>query len=496
MRNLREIYERLSRQAQQNNQRINEEELRRRAWMERDRLIFESSTSDGAGAGAGAGGGGGSGNRREVTTTTTSTTTSTTTEAPTTTTTTSTTTSNLFVDAFIFNIDTTVPEFTGPTVSFFIKGNDVSIDWGDGDITTGITSSEEQLLVQKVYQTSGKYTIKMSNGVSLFNAADASDTANSTITGVTQWGTSIWENFYFKDCVNLSSVTSADIPNLSIMTDLQQAFSGCISLTNINRLNEWDMSGITNIYFMFYGATLFNQDISGWNVSKITDMYGAFAGTALDQNLNSWNVSSVITEGVPIDGIFDVTTFQAVNLPLAWRVTINVGLTASVPVYGFSNFNISYLNMTIDDGSEGADLIINNTYYVYPLDIVLSLQLSSSTSPKYPGQIQMSIVRNSVGIYSQTIDDDGISSGGFIELSADPSNTPEMSAAIGDVYDVTIIAALADFQGFESPTESCVKDTSFPVHENANDNYTGLYQFYYNNGTDVFVNTVTLGDCA
>lgn len=67
-RNLREIYERISIQAKQNNIRITEQELRRKAWMERDRFIFESSAGDGAGAGSG-GAGGGSGNRRESTVT-------------------------------------------------------------------------------------------------------------------------------------------------------------------------------------------------------------------------------------------------------------------------------------------------------------------------------------------------------------------------------------------------------------------------------------------
>jgi surface protein len=45
---------------------------------------------------------------------------------------------------------------------------------------------------------------------------------------------------------------------------------------------------------MFYGATAFNQDISAWNVSKVTTMNSMFYNaTNFNQDLGSWNVSAV-----------------------------------------------------------------------------------------------------------------------------------------------------------------------------------------------------------
>jgi len=51
----------LSHNARANNLNVAEDQLRRQAWVARDRLLFESAGGPGAGAGAGAGGGSGDG---------------------------------------------------------------------------------------------------------------------------------------------------------------------------------------------------------------------------------------------------------------------------------------------------------------------------------------------------------------------------------------------------------------------------------------------------
>ena len=45
---------------------------------------------------------------------------------------------------------------------------------------------------------------------------------------------------------------------------------------------------------MFFTATVFNQDISGWNVSRVTDMSYMFSSaTVFNQDISGWNVSRV-----------------------------------------------------------------------------------------------------------------------------------------------------------------------------------------------------------
>lgn len=74
-----------------------------------------------------------------------------------------------------------------------------------------------------------------------------------------------------------------------------------------NDISGWDTSSITNMSHMFQGASAFNQPIENWDVSNVTNMSYMFAKkddelftahddsspSVFNQPLNNWNVSNV-----------------------------------------------------------------------------------------------------------------------------------------------------------------------------------------------------------
>ena len=59
-------------------------------------------------------------------------------------------------------------------------------------------------------------------------------------------------------------------------------------------ISKWDVSNVTNMWGMFNGCENFNCDISSWNVSKVTDMECMFSECKnFNQDISKWNVSNV-----------------------------------------------------------------------------------------------------------------------------------------------------------------------------------------------------------
>ncbi|WP_051350892.1 BspA family leucine-rich repeat surface protein [[Acholeplasma] multilocale] len=77
-------------------------------------------------------------------------------------------------------------------------------------------------------------------------------------------------------------------------------------------ISGWNTSKVTKMTQMFSGTTQFNQDISGWTVSNVTDMEQMFYGAeAFNQNLNGWDVSKVENA----DFFANKSAFEETNWP-------------------------------------------------------------------------------------------------------------------------------------------------------------------------------------
>jgi len=85
-----------------------------------------------------------------------------------------------------------------------------------------------------------------------------------------------------------------DISNwdVSKVTDMHAMLQGAVSFNQ--NISQWNVSAVENMHRMFFEATSFNQDISPWDVSKVNNMNGMFwRAVNFNQDISRWNVSAV-----------------------------------------------------------------------------------------------------------------------------------------------------------------------------------------------------------
>jgi surface protein len=88
-------------------------------------------------------------------------------------------------------------------------------------------------------------------------------------------------------------ISSWDVSNV---TDMRSMFSGDVISGNFTPFNQdislWDVSNVTNMRYIFH-ASSFNQSIGNWDVGKVTDMSNMFSISPFNQPIGNWDVSNV-----------------------------------------------------------------------------------------------------------------------------------------------------------------------------------------------------------
>ncbi|WP_281615717.1 BspA family leucine-rich repeat surface protein [Flammeovirga sp. SubArs3] len=91
---------------------------------------------------------------------------------------------------------------------------------------------------------------------------------------------------YVEDGKNLTYIIT------TYVTDMSYLFYGATSING--DISNWDVSNVTNMAGMFEGATDFNDDLSNWDVSNVESMYEMFNGAkSFNSDISHWDVGNV-----------------------------------------------------------------------------------------------------------------------------------------------------------------------------------------------------------
>ncbi len=202
---------------------------------------------------------------------------------------------------FVLKITTTAgTNANDKSFTFYTQDTNYDIDW-DNDQTfesedTGVSGNQSH-----TFSKAGEHTIRFRNLNDVYiNGHPHNLRADATkYTSIEQWGTSVWNadmSSAFWGASNLTMNPSAGTPNMSAVTNMAYMFFGAFSFNG--DIGGWNTAKVTNMLAMFSGASSFNQDISGWNTSTVTDMRNMFEGaTAFNQDIGNWNTAQVMDMG-------------------------------------------------------------------------------------------------------------------------------------------------------------------------------------------------------
>lgn len=138
-------------------------------------------------------------------------------------------------------------------------------------------------------------------------------------------------SYMFYNCTNFNQAVNFDTSNVSVIRDM---FYGCTNFnqavnfntikvldtvrmfmlcSNFNQTINFDLSACANTILMFYGCTSFNSPVTFTNTTVLTSHSNTFNGcTIFDQDLSGWDISALTSAPSMLQG----TAFSTTNYDL------------------------------------------------------------------------------------------------------------------------------------------------------------------------------------
>jgi surface protein len=144
---------------------------------------------------------------------------------------------------------------------------------------------------------------QMFNSAQLFNQNIGSWNVSKVITFVSMFGYAAQFNNGGVDSIKTWIIKPTGTVNMAAMFQGAYNFNQDISI--------WDTSRVTDMSVMFNAANNFDQDISGWNISNVLYMNSMFASaTQFNRNLGAWQLR---LSGTNLSSIFSSSGMSTTN---------------------------------------------------------------------------------------------------------------------------------------------------------------------------------------
>ncbi len=199
-------------------------------------------------------------------------------------------------------------------------------------------------------------TTSMFNGASAFNQNLSNwERVGSTLANVTN------TNFMFFNATAFNGTVNGW--NCSRVIDFTSTFNGATSFNNgltsgTSGTMSWTINSTTNTITtsMFSTATSFNQDISSWNMSKVSNIATMFyAATKFNQNLSSWTLSICTSFAGTFNGATIFNNGLASGVGGTLTLNTSVATTVSNMFLNATAFNqdLGVLNLPVCTAMDG-----------------------------------------------------------------------------------------------------------------------------------------------
>ena len=84
-------------------------------------------------------------------------------------------------------------------------------------------------------------------------------------------------------------------------------------------LNNWNVSNVKDMGFLFWCNEKFNQPLNNWDVSNVTSMEFMFSSAKnFNQNIDNWNISNVQNMRCMFTGVYAMKKYN--NRP-KWKIS-------------------------------------------------------------------------------------------------------------------------------------------------------------------------------